>query len=154
MMREMERYSTCVFKSNCKNVFHCVQHSWKCRCQNVDRASRQDGAPRKRIKLNEHSAVHFIPPTNADDDVSFGRNLELLKAEMGKAKPRVDVLKDMLRRTFPNRWETYINGNDPSTLLEYLSQYPLLKKATYVCIPLSLHMCTCTIGIHMLAHCV
>ena len=85
------------------------------------------------MKLTEHSSVHFIPPTNADDEVSYGRNLELLKGEMSKTKPRVDVLKDMMRRTFPNRWEAYINDHNPSTLLEYLSQYPLLKKATYVC---------------------
>ena len=99
----------------------------------MNRASRQEGGPRKRVKLSDHSCVHSVPPTHAEDEVSYGRNLELLKSEMGKTKPGVDVLKDMMRRTFPNRWEAYVNGNEPPTLLEYLSQYPLLKKATYVC---------------------
>ena len=40
--------------------------------------------------------------------------MELLNSELGRVKPRVDVLKDLMRRTFP---EVYI-GNEPSTLLE------------------------------------
>ena len=43
-------------------------------------------------------------------------------------------MKDLMRRTFPNQWDAYINNNEPSTLLEYLSQYPLLKKASFVSI--------------------
>ena len=58
--------------------------------------------------------------------------MELLKVEMGKSKPRTDVLKDMMRRTFPNRWDSYVNRNEPATVLEYLAEFPLLKKASYV----------------------
>lgn len=64
--------------------------------------------------------------------VSYGRNLELLKAELGKPKPRSDVMKDLMCRTFPNRWDDFVNHAEPGTLLGYLGQYPLLKKATYV----------------------
>ena len=39
--------------------------------------------------------------------------MELLKVEMGKSKQRTDVLKDMMRRTFPNRWDSYVNRNEP-----------------------------------------
>lgn len=113
-----------------------VQHSWKWfiyyRCQNVNRTSHQEGGSRERVKLNEHTHAHLCPPANAEDEVSYGRNLELLKSEMDKAKPRVDVLKDLMKRTFPNRWEAYVSQNEPPSLLEYLSLYPLLKKASYV----------------------
>ena len=65
--------------------------------------------------------------------MSYGRNQELLKAELSKPKPRTDVLKDLIGRTFPNRWDSYVNHNNPATLLEYISLFPLLKKTTYVC---------------------
>ena len=76
--------------------------------------------------------MHFYPPVHADDDVAYGRNLELLRAELGKAKPRSEVMKDLMRRTFPNRWSNYVVSGEPSTLQEYLLDFPLLKKATYV----------------------
>ena len=69
---------------------------------------------------------------HGEDDVSYGRNLDLLKAEIVKSKPRGDVLKDLMTRTFPNRWDAFVNKNQPTTLLEYLSLFPLLKKTTYV----------------------
>lgn len=80
------------------------------------------GPSQKRVKLDDHAHAHFCPPTNSEDDVSYERNLELLKAEMAKGRPQVDG------RTFPNRWEKYCNG-ESATLLDYLSHYPLLKKA-------------------------
>ena len=102
------------------------------RCQNVNHQSKNDGGnSRKRPKLDGHVA-HLCPPTHAEDDVSFGRNVELLNVEVGKPKPRVEVLRDLMRRTFPNRWDAYVTNNEPSTLLEYLSHYPLLKKADFV----------------------
>ena len=69
-----------------------------------------------------------------DDDVSFGRNLELLKAEMSKQKPRSDVLKEYMRRTFPNRWQRYTNPDnpEPASLNLYIMEYPFLKKLSFV----------------------
>lgn len=95
-----------------------------------------EGGSRKRVKLNEHTRAHLCPPANAEDEVTYGRNRDLLKSEMDKAKPRVDVLKDLMKRTFPNRWEAYVSQNEPPSLLEYLSLYPLLKKS---------FLCKCTI---------
>ena len=69
---------------------------------------------------------------HGEDDVSYGRNLELLKAEIVKCKPCDDVLKDLMTRTFPNRWDAFVNKNQPTILLEYLSLFLLLKKTTYV----------------------
>lgn len=76
--------------------------------------------------------MHLYPPQHGEDDVSYGRNLELLKAETTKPKPRTEVLKDLMSQTFPNRWDDYVNNGKPATLLEYLSLFPLLKKTTYV----------------------
>lgn len=69
---------------------------------------------------------------HGEDGVSYGRNLEQLKSELAKPKPRPEVLKDYMCRTFPNRWDSFINNNDPGTLLGYIGQFPLLKKTTYV----------------------
>lgn len=101
------------------------------RCQNVNRKSHDkfnDDCPAKRSRLEKQPA-HNCPQMVPDDEVAFGRNVEILAAEVSKAKPRADILKDMMKRTFPNRWDMYLNQ---STLVGYLSDYPLLKKITYV----------------------
>lgn len=81
------------------------QHSWKWfiyyRRQIVNRHTPV-GPSRKRFKLGDRAHAHFYPPTKSEDDVSYEHNLELLKTEMAKGKPRVDVLRDLMRRTFPN----------------------------------------------------
>ncbi len=97
----------------------------------MNRKSTHDGNTPKRRKV-DCRAAHFCPPTHAEDEVSYARNEELLRVEMAKSKPRSDVLKELMRRTFPNRWDAYVNDNDPPTLLEYLAKFPLLKKPTYV----------------------
>ena len=117
-------------------VHFSLQHSWKWfiyyRCQNVNRQGKDEGGPRKWAKVSDPVHAHFYPPINANDDISFECNLRLLKQESEKAKPQLDVLKELMRRTFPNRWDAYTSRNDPSTLLDYLKQYPLLRKASYV----------------------
>ena len=118
-----------------------LQHSWKWflyyRSQNINRSSTQECIVRsKRPKLQDRT-VHLYPPQHGEDEVSYGRNLELLKAETAKSKPRTEVLKDLMSQTFPNRWDAYINQNQPATLLNYLSSFPLLRKTTYVSISCS-----------------
>ena len=85
--------------------------------------------PTKRSRLEKQPA-HTCPQMVPDNEVAFGRNVEILSAELSKLKPRADVLKDMMKRTFPNRWDLYLNHSTPPTLLGYLSEYPLLKKTT------------------------
>lgn len=99
----------------------------------MNRNSKIDVTARKRLKIDDKT-VHLYPPLHGEDDVSYGRNIELLKAEIGKPKPRTDVLKDLMGRTFPNRWDNFVNRSEPATLLQYLSEFPLLKKTTYVSI--------------------
>lgn len=86
--------------------------------------------PRKRPKVVDKS-MHVYPPTHAEDEVSYSRNLALLKEEQQKAKPRVQVLKDLMKRTFSNRWSTFLAGTQP--LSSYLAEFPLLTKPVYVC---------------------
>ena len=82
---------------------------------------------RKLLKLDD-LAIHLCPPTLAEDDMSFGCNIEHLTAELVKPKPRSDVTKVLMHWSFPNRWDMYVNQNEPPILLEYLAKYPLLKK--------------------------
>lgn len=78
-------------------------------------------------------AAHYMqsPPPNADDDTSYKRNVDLLNTERKKPKPRTAVLKELMRRTFPSRWDEYINSAD-LPLSGYLERFPLLKKTPYV----------------------
>ena len=118
-----------------------MQHSWKWfiyyRCKNVNRpevkSASDDGCPQKKRPKVIDRAVHFNPPENSEDSVSYGRHLEQLQAEQYKMKPRVEILKDLMKRTFPNRFSCLLQG-DPTTASDYLKQFPLLKKAAYVCI--------------------
>ena len=116
-----------------------LQHSWKWfiyyRCKNVNKVPKghsQEGcSPKKRPKIIDR-AVHCNPPANADDEVSYERNLEQLKTEQLKTRARVDVLKDLMKRTFANRFGVLLEGGHPLTATDYLKEFPLLKKATYV----------------------
>lgn len=91
-----------------------------------------DARPRKKAKLETYAA-HAFPPTNADDEVSYKRKFDLLKAEVDKpGKPRTDVLKELMVATFANRFDLFVNHRDPGTLAEYLQTFPILRKATYV----------------------
>ena len=65
-------------------------------------------------------------------------------------QPRLEVLKEMMQRTFPNRWDLYVNHSTPPTLFEYLSEYPLLKKTLYVSYMHEPQNCqwTCTLFVH------
>lgn len=112
-----------------------LQHSWKWfiyyRCQNVNRGAPKasaEPAP-KRPKLIDKNKHHY-PPVHADDEVSHSRNIELLKEELLKPKPRVQVLKDLMRRTFANRWKSFLD--DTPHLCDYLADFPLLTKPVYV----------------------
>ena len=88
---------------------------------------------RRRSKSEPHHLVHCIPPpVHADDDISNERNLSLLKEELEKPKPSPEITKDLMRRTFAYRWDSFVSCCSPPSLHEYLSQYPVLKKIAYV----------------------
>ncbi len=83
---------------------------------NINRPSKTGGPLRKRPKLVDRT-VHLYPPMHGEDYE------EVLKAEH---EPRSDAMKDLMCRTFPNRWDKYVNNSEPGTLLEYVGQFPLL----------------------------
>ena len=101
------------------------------RCLNVNRHGSVKNGPTKKRAKKESTAAHFYPPAEAEDEVSYGRNLELLSAELSKPKPRHDALKQLMS-TFSNPQDNFINNATSSTLSAYLTEFPLLKKATYV----------------------
>ena len=81
------------------------------------------------MKQSLDRAMHSYPPTNAEDSVSFERNLRLLKEEERKPKSRVDVLKDLMTRTFPNRFDHLVTAVDTVSATQHISDFPLLKKS-------------------------
>ena len=68
---------------------------------------------------------------------------------MARPKLRGDEVKSLLRQTFPNRWDAFINGEPPeNTLTTYLASFPVLKKIAYVSFSAqaaSQHVCLCKI---------
>ena len=98
----------------------------------MNRSSANESSPKRPRLSNEDRTVHLYPPTEGEDEVSYGRNVELLKTEWAKQKPRVEVVKDLLMRTFSNRFDGFVNKHDPPSLLEYLAEFPMLKKGNYV----------------------
>ena len=78
---------------------------------------------------------------HAEDAISYERNLDLLKQEQSKSRPRMEVLKDLMGQTFANRFDALINGIDPISASDHVTEFPLLKKPIYVSLPvLSLHV--------------
>ena len=96
----------------------------------MNRKSKPAGAAVTKDDKGSHSAVHFVPPVNAEDDESYKRNMVLLDNEWKRTKPRSLVLKDLLRRTFNNRWKEYTTTG--MSLSSYLEKFPQLKKPPYV----------------------
>lgn len=96
--------------------------------------NRGASGPHKKKPRVAETTVHQYPEplVNAEDEVSHQRNLKLLTDEMEKPRPRYDVLKDLMRRTYSGRWDAFINSGEPSSLSEYFQMYPLLKKSTFV----------------------
>ena len=92
----------------------------------------QDGYPPKKRPKMVDRAVHCNPPANADDEVSYERNLEQLKTEQLKTRARVDVLKDLMKRTFANRFRVLLQSDQPMSASDYLKDFPLLKNSSFV----------------------
>ena len=80
----------------------------------------------------DNSAHLYMPIDDVDDDVAYERNLDLLKSELSKSKPRPECLRELMQCTFPNRWDAVINGLEPVSVRYHIQEFPLLKKASYV----------------------
>ena len=152
MVVMMERYA--FFFSVLCYYFYFLQHSWKWfvyyRTQNLNRGIKAASDEPVKKKRKCDSASHFYaPPPNAEDHISYERNVTLLTSEMEKPKPRTEELKSLLRQTYPNRWELLM-GKKWNSITSYLAEFPLLKKMIYVSIITScaytnfvLDLCNC-----------
>lgn len=124
-------------------ILYILQHSWKYyiyyRCSNVNRTAKSvidstsASSPKpKRKKTIDHSAHLYLPLDELDDEVAYGRNLDLLKSELSKPKPKTDSLKDLMKCTFPNCWDAIVNAFEPIWVQDHVADFPLLKKAMHV----------------------
>ena len=84
--------------------------------------------------VNEHAYLSI--PDNSEDDVSYGRNLDMLTSELAKpmGREKTEVLKTLMNRTFPQRRQWVLDSSDTKSVSEIASKFPLLKKAAYVSI--------------------
>jgi hypothetical protein len=119
-----------------------TQESWKqylvIKCQNLnrcDKKSDRDDSPvpsAKRPKLSPLKHPYSSFSTEIEDDTSHERNLTLLKKEAAQVKPRMDVLKDLMKRTYGRRRKLILDGYD--SVQHVCSEYSPLKKAFIVSI--------------------
>ena len=66
-----------------------------------------------------------------EDEVSAQRNKDHLKKEIGKTKPKPDVVRELIKRTLKTRRNMIMGSTRPE---EMISEYPHLRKAKYVCV--------------------
>ena len=114
-----------------------MQNSWKYfiynRTQNLNRAGANEDQPspsKKRKTINIERHVYPPLPPSSEDNESLTRNKKLLIDEIAKPKPNVQILKDLMFRTYEKRTE-WIRSECPP-LSTILKEYPLLKKSSFV----------------------
>ena len=69
-----------------------------------------------------------LPPDDADDEVSYERNLKLIQDEQEKPRPRAEALKDLMHRTYSGHWDAFVNHTEPASLSEYIQLYSFFKE--------------------------
>jgi hypothetical protein len=120
------------------------ENAWKwflyTRAQNVNRKDEINSvAPVSKKTKHSDMAKHSYPiiPPSADDHVSNQRNIQLLLDETLKPKPRLEVLKELLVRTYPYRREKTLAGPIVS-VGEMIKEIPALKKSSCMTIEFEL----------------
>ena len=53
------------------------------------------------------AAAHFVPSLDAEDDISYQHNMELLRGELSKRKPCKTILKELMRHTLSNHFKAF-----------------------------------------------
>ena len=97
------------------------------RCQNVNRHSRKQSTPKRvQTKIKQK---HVYAVLHGEDDVSVERNEIILRKELSRPRPKVDVVKKLIERTLASRRQVVLDDDRPKELIE---RYPHLKKANYV----------------------
>ena len=129
-----------VMTFTCIDTYIHMQESWKryliTKCQNLNRCEKKsdtDDSPApsaKRLKMSPLKHPYSSFSTEMEDDTSHERNLTLLKKEAAQVKPRADVLKDLMKRTYGRRRKLILDGYD--SVQHLCSEYSSLKKAFIV----------------------
>ena len=57
------------------------------------------------------------------------RNIDHLRKEVLKPKPKPEVVRELVKRTLPARRSLVLDGKRPGDMIE---EFPHLKKASYV----------------------
>ena len=82
-----------------------------------------------QIKKDSLSRSYAAIIHSADDDISLERNKELLKKECSRAKPKSEVVRELIKRTLKERRQKVLNGERPEVIM---NEYPHLRKTNYV----------------------
>ena len=89
---------------------------------NPDKEKRTPAPPQKAVKPST-GVVPMLP--TGEDDASQQRHLKLLQAEMKKVNPNKHIIRDLMARTFPTRWQEILE--DSGSVRDILKVYPALK---------------------------
>ena len=75
---------------------------------------------------------HSYPSMAGDpeDEVTHSRNVDAIKQEIKKTKPKQDVMHSLIARTFCNRRREILDDLKP--VEEICGEYPCLRKSIYV----------------------
>lgn len=74
-----------------------------------------------------------------DDDVTITRNMNLIEKELGKERPRKEVLLSLVRQTYSARRQQVLTESEETTATALLHEFPVLKKIYVVCMHVCLH---------------
>ena len=91
-------------------------------------------AKRGRPKVTQVLARYPPLRDTRDDDVTITRNMNLIEKELGKEKPRKEVLLSFVRQTYSARRQVLTESEETATALLHE-----LKKIYVVCMHVCLH---------------
>ena len=97
-------------------------------------STKENRSPITRVKTvmpDTPPAVCTLPI--GEDAASQQRHLKVLQSELKKVNPNRQVVKELMKRTFPTRRKFILDGNG-LTVQEILLTYPALKDPAEVCI--------------------
>ena len=84
--------------------------------------------------LHPHSTLFLVKDTE-DDDVAFERNRGELTKELGRDKPRKEIVLSLSRQTFLGRRSSVLSPAEDVCVWSLLSEYSELKKPYVVSCP-------------------
>lgn len=103
------------------------------KAQNINRTTPKSKVQKsaKRLKYCDRSR-HPYPSLSiaCDDDVSHERHMKLLKQEIEKSKPSMEVARELMQRTFLRRRQWILD--EEHLVKDICAEYPFLQKQSIV----------------------